>query len=276
MLTWKEIVQNYIVKHSDRIKKTTSPLRDHFGINYFTYHRIDNEGKYTVLVDRPDYAEHYVNEKFFLHDPYLGQPQTYQAGLSFAEKYESAEFKKTIIEAGKEFLNSDNMVMLIEQRENGVEFFGFAANSKKSALSQVCLNHPQLLKSFAVHFKHELKGILNQMSAEANSLLELKGENYFCTKPIHPEIKEMSRMAYLEDLGLKEEVEKAQRLSRRERECLKLLIEGKSAKETAVRLGLSRRTVESYFENIKDKCSCWCKQELFDLSKKLDQLGLLP
>lgn len=57
MLGWTEIVQNYISKHSTKIKKTTEPLREHFGIGYFTYHRIDAEGKYTVLVDRPDWAE---------------------------------------------------------------------------------------------------------------------------------------------------------------------------------------------------------------------------
>ncbi len=65
MLTWQTIVQNYIVKYSSQIKKTTQPLRDHFGIDYFTYHRIDSTGKYTVLVDRPDWAEYYVSEKIF-------------------------------------------------------------------------------------------------------------------------------------------------------------------------------------------------------------------
>ena len=30
-------------------------------VSYFTYHRIYTEGKYTVLLDRPDWAEHYVS-----------------------------------------------------------------------------------------------------------------------------------------------------------------------------------------------------------------------
>ena len=49
MLGWTEIVQNYINKHSTKVKKTTQPLREHFGIGYFTYHLIDAEGKYTML-----------------------------------------------------------------------------------------------------------------------------------------------------------------------------------------------------------------------------------
>jgi hypothetical protein len=45
MPSWKQIVQDYIVKHSDKIKKTTRPLKDHLGVSYFTYHRIDLDGK---------------------------------------------------------------------------------------------------------------------------------------------------------------------------------------------------------------------------------------
>ena len=60
MLGWKEIVQDYIIKHSDRIQKTTRPLRERFKIEYFTYHRIDNAGKYTVLVDWPDWAPIFI------------------------------------------------------------------------------------------------------------------------------------------------------------------------------------------------------------------------
>jgi hypothetical protein len=35
-------------------------------VSYFTYHRIYTEGKYTVLLDRPDWAEHYVSSKVLI------------------------------------------------------------------------------------------------------------------------------------------------------------------------------------------------------------------
>jgi len=155
MLSWKEIVQNYIIKHSSQIRRTTQPLKDRFGIGYFTYHRIDNEGNYTVLVDSPKWAEHYVSEQIFLNDPYLRHPSRYRSGITLVENHDSEEYKEIALKAGKEVLDMDTGAMLIEKKDNCVEFFGFSGNKETSPLQNLYLNHPQLLKSFAIHFKRE-------------------------------------------------------------------------------------------------------------------------
>jgi LuxR family transcriptional regulator len=276
MLSWKEIVQDYIIKYSNQIKKTTQPLRDHFGISYFTYHQIDNAGKYTVLVDRPDWAEHYVSEKIFLNDPYLRHFKVYGSGLCLMENNGSEEYRKTIVREGKALLNMDMGVILIQKQENLVEFFGFAGDKKTSSLNSLYSNHPQLLHSFAVHFKKEMNAVLTDMAKEANSLLELKGPDFLCSVPIEPKIGSHTRRAFLKDLGLKKEAGQAELLTPRERECLRWLLEEKSAKETAALLGLSPRTIESYFENIKGKFSCWSKQEVLNIARNLQDAGLLP
>lgn len=79
----------------------------------------------------------------------------------------------------------------------------------------------------------------------------------------------------LKGLGVEVYSQKASLLSKRERECLIFLLQGKTAKETATNLGLSPRTVESYFENIKKKLKCWSKGELFETAQILERLGLL-
>ena len=275
MLSWNAIVQNYIIKHSNQIRKTTQPLRDHFGISYFTYHRIDETGKYTVLVDRPDWAEHYVNEKIFLNDPYLRHPKVYDSGICLMENNGTEEYKTTLLKEGKAILNMDIGVMLIQKHGGLVEFFGFAGNKRKCALDQLHLNHAPLLKSFAAYFKKALNPILTTMTEEAGSLLELKGHDFLSQAPINANIDTITVRSYLKDLGLKQEVKIAEKLSTRERECLKLLIEAKSAKETAALLGLSSRTIESYFENLKMKFSCWSKQEILKIARTLDEAGLL-
>ena len=52
------------------------------------------------------------------------------------------------------------------------------------------------------------------------------------------------------------------KLTKRECECVFLLIRGKTAKEIAALLSLSKRTVESYIENIKNKMDCQNKAEI--------------
>ena len=276
MLSWQEIVQNYIIKHSSQIRKTTQPLRDHFGISYFTYHRIDNNGKYTVLVDRPDWAEHYVSEQIFLNDPYLRHPSVYRSGISSIQNHGSEEYKEQVLKAGKKILHMDLTAILIQKKESCVEFFGFAGNRKTSSLENLYLNRSQLLTSFAFHFKRELGFIMTQMEEEAGSLRDLKGEDFICSQPLCPDVASSNLLAYYRDLGRKgRKTKKAEKLSLRERQCLKLLIESKTAKETANVLGLSRRTVEFYFENIKNKFSCWSKQEVLQIAKTLEDIGLL-
>jgi DNA-binding CsgD family transcriptional regulator len=275
MLSWKEIVQNYIIKHSDKIKKVTRPLRERLNVGYFTYHRVDKKGKYTVLLDRPDWAEHYVEEKYFLTDPYMRHPDMYKSGFTLIENHGSEEHRKKILKDGKEIFNLDLGLMLIEKSEDCVEFFGFCTNKATSQLEQVYLNQPGLLKSYASHFKKEMRPILLPMEGEASSLINLKGKDFHTKELIHPGVDSPTLKAYLKDMGKAREIDLAGQLSRREKQCIRLLLAGKSAKDTAAILKLSHRTIEFYFENIKNKLSCSTKQEIFFLGQQFQELGLL-
>lgn len=73
-------------------------------------------------------------------------------------------------------------------------------------------------------------------------------------------------------LGLQEQIQtrsgKMELLSSKEKECVKHYLLGKTAKETAICMGLSFRTVEYYFENIKNKLGCSTKRELITLLER--------
>lgn len=53
--------------------------------------------------------------------------------------------------------------------------------------------------------------------------------------------------------------------SKRELEIVRILVRGKTAKEVALNLQLSKRTVEHYIENIKDKMGATNKSELIEM-----------
>jgi DNA-binding CsgD family transcriptional regulator len=276
MLSWQEIIQKYIIKHSDKIRQTTKTLRERFQIQYFTYHRIDKTGKYTVLVDRPDWAEHYVQEKFYIEDPYLRHPDFYESGFCLIENHGSEEHRQRILKDGKEIFNLDQGVILIQKNnDSSVEFFGYSANKASSSLDKLYLNHPWILKSFAGYFKKELKSVLVRMEAEANTLPHLKGNDFYSNQLLQPDIHSKEILKYLKDIGKESEMMKFGLLSKRELECIKLLLKGKSARESAVILKLSPRTIEFYFDNIKDKLSCNSKQEIFSIGKNFEELNLL-
>jgi hypothetical protein len=137
MLTWNEIVSRWIVKHNNLIKKITSPLKQSFGVEYFTYHRIDKDGKYSVLIDRPEWAEFYVSKKIYLADPYLRMPQVYESGLCLLGDHGSEEYRKKVIVDGEAILQCDSAVMLVQKNEAGVEFYGFSGNCQRSQLKKL-------------------------------------------------------------------------------------------------------------------------------------------
>lgn len=63
------------------------------------------------------------------------------------------------------------------------------------------------------------------------------------------------------------------KLSRRELQCALHCREGRTAKETAEILNLSRRTVEYYLEKVKIKLDCTSKYQLIT---KLYEEDLIP
>lgn len=272
MASWSEILQ-YLTKYHDEIKETTRPLRDCFGVKYFTYHKIDESGNYTVLLDRPDWAEHYITEKFYLKDPYQRHPRFFKSGIHLIDSIKD-ESAQEIYQRGKNFFSSDLGVTIIEKSEDCVEFFCFAALREESRLEKLYLEQSSVLREFGVYFKNQMQGILEKI--EPGYMPVLKGENFFLGQELDSGLSIDALSYFLSQIGHASEVKKAVSLSPREKACFLMLLEGKSAKEMALHLGLSFRTVESYFETIKCKLNCYSRQELFLLAKKLHKLGLLP
>lgn len=87
--------------------------------------------------------------------------------------------------------------------------------------------------------------------------------------------KPSSNKELLHSLGMERYAALSSMLTPRERECLRALRDGKTAKETAQMYNLSSRTIESYFENIKIKFSCPNKRDLFKIVQILEKLQLL-
>lgn len=65
-------------------------------------------------------------------------------------------------------------------------------------------------------------------------------------------------------------------LSQRELECLFLQLRGKTAKQTGEILNLSKRTIESYLENIKSKFGCMNKAELLITAIEMGYQNNIP
>jgi DNA-binding CsgD family transcriptional regulator len=273
MLSWEEIFQRYTVKHYDRLKKITSPLKINFSISCFFYIAINNEGHLIWIGNRPDCSEYYLDQKHFINDPCMTHPKNWEVGCYLFEKV-APHKQKTFIKETKNLFNLNSGIVLCKKNNKFIEFFGFVGENKKY-IEEIYLNHSNLLNSFSIYFKKEMHSVIHQMKKEPISLISLKGKPFYSTISIRPKIDQAKLKAFLNDCGLGPLLKKADLLSKRERQCLKSLLQGKSAKQTATDFKLSFRTIEYYFENIKNKLVCYNKNEVFKFSKDLEDLGLL-
>jgi len=273
MTTWQDIIQRYHIRHSDKIAKTTSPLQDHFHVTCIDYIKIYDNGKFSYLTNRPECAEYYATEQLFRADPYFRHPNTQRTGLFLMENVDSVEFQKNNQKISEQF-NIHFPLIYAEKPGNLIELFCFSGDQPR-ALQTLYLQYPELLKIFIGHFKKELSDLLRQMEEESFSLIDLQGDLFYEHLPRSPDIQTESLHDYLISLGKASAIQKASSLSRRERDCLRLLIHGHSAKDSAMELHLSPRTVESYLENIKNKLNCHSKRELLSTAAELAGLGLL-
>lgn len=274
MVDWEDILQRYFMRYSDRIHRVTQPLKNLLGIPFFGYHRIDQEGKYIVLTDRPDWAEFYVEQKFYLNDPYLRHPNAYSAGACFFSHFAS-KGKEQMIQAWSQKLQADEGIVLIEKNLGSVEFFIFAGHHHNRDFSKLYLNHHSVLRHFSSHFKQELQSVLLAQEQEGYTLSFSEKEEDSNGSLFDPQLEASKKKLLFALMGHEKEWKQAQLLTPREKQCLKHLFEGQSIKGIASALSLSPRTIEYYLENIKNKMNCWSKDELIVKVKQFDQMELL-
>ena len=257
-MSWNEILENYIYKNSNKLKAATEPLKKHYGINYVTYHRIEKDGRYSVLVNRSDWASHYVSEKLYAQDPYLRQLSQYKSGTISIDQHGSKEYQEKIMNAGEKILHSNELIITIRKECDFVEFFGFSSDKRNNSVLNFFLDPSKPCLSFQKYFLQTFQSPLQNMQEEGFFLSKLKGEDFFQSEKISPP----NSFQFLTDLGSNRQ--KFTTLSNREQECLQLFQQGHTASETAHILKLSPRTVESYFENIKTKLHCHTKKDLLN------------
>lgn len=275
MTTWESIVQHQIVDHQDDVAKLTRPLKEHFGITFFNYHRIDNDGKYSLLLDRPDWAEHYVSNSFYLNDPFLQHPDNYQTGSCFLEVNGNETYQNTVVRDGVELFGVDTGLIHIYRSENCVEFYCYSGNSMQSAIKELAMHNREILFAYERYFWKQAEQYLTENHEQGANLRALKGEPYDEKVVLRQSVNTEECTKFLSELGMERDLEIATSLTSREKECLRYLLDGMTAKETGVQLKISSRTVETYFDQIKFKYGCQYKHQLLPIARRLNTFGLL-
>ncbi len=245
-----ELFEKFTAQHSQKIQKICEPLREHLDISKLIYYRLDADGTFSLFSNFPELVRYYHEQNLHLTNPMFVHPSLLSKGSVLVPLTRN---KFAANEIQKRFLITKVFFVLLNNGDR-VEGFLFANPSQDDSFANIIAQNMELLYKFIPYFQDEVNPLVRKMRDKKFNLLKIKGEKFWNADPTVPLSRKNPRA--------KEFLKELFPLSNREMQCLELYLRGETAQSTAAILGLSQRTVESYFESIKQKLHCSSKSEL--------------
>lgn len=217
------------------VSELCQPLFKLINANYFDYNRVYPDNTYLTLSSDGVWLEHFFKRKFKLCTAFK------QSGMHLWDSY----YYQAATHEAKIHFNHTHGISIIYENKNYIEYIDIAASEEHRDITSFYLNSPDLIHQFVAHFKESAQRLIQLSEQKVAKLPEQLtiGTN---------------ETLYQDEYGLLKKFN----LSSREFQCLNYYFAGKTAKETAIILKLSNRTVEEYFENLKRKMRCKHKRDL--------------
>lgn len=243
-------IKNYSNKYDRKIKEICSPLNTYLKVPVFTYYCIDADGRFIYLTNMPAFNEYYFSQKLYLSNPYFAHPALFRSGSALLPCTFDDEMQKSLNNRFK----ADHLFLTLQSNASSMEGFIFAEENVDAHGAPSYLPRLGLFDHFGRYFKREARDIIGKMRSEQFDIRKERGLDAFeALTPIPLAQNDPKIFSFLKHVT---------GLSEQERRCLELFKQGNSAQATAAIMGLSQRTVEHYFENIKNKLGCTSKYDL--------------
>ncbi|MCK4609075.1 MAG: helix-turn-helix transcriptional regulator [Gammaproteobacteria bacterium] len=232
------------------MKEITGPLAV-YGIKNFTFQRNYPNGEIIILTTSPDFSVFFIEQKLYRH--------------AFAKNYEKFNYLwciddlPEIFVPARDYYDIANGVTLIRPKQHYCESSFFSSDAKNQSINNFYMNNIDWLERFVEHFKIQARDLIAQ--AEQQKLfyptVELPAD--FLDRKIqeYSLVQNAAPNPLLNIFTPKEYV------------CAQYLKQGLTAKEIALLMSVSYRTVEKHTDNLKTKLHCGSKMLLLLVLHKL-------
>jgi len=229
------------------------PLKD-LGIRYFQYVKKTTDNEYLHLSNLPGWLSYFFEKKHYLncffHDPH----KKYSPGNYL---WEGLSNQHIICKELRDLFGINHGITHVKIYQDSYEFFHFGAEKSQYEINNLYLNHFYLFERFILYFKDNLTNkILNELP---KSIIVPSRDDITSNPQPKPNISQFYEQTDFNNYYLPN----LEYLTRREIECLKWYLRGKTAPEIAIILNLSPRTIEGYINSIKNKTQCFNRSQLY-------------
>lgn len=234
--------------HED-IKTICKPLET-FGLTTFANARVNHLGQFSTMNNHPEYAEHYIQQGFYNADISADAAQLDDGNYLMWDLVDCGGKTREMLDAASAF-RYKHIFTIVKNRETHTDFYHFGTHISNPAINHWYLNNLDKLELFIDYFNEKI----------ISTGLDAAHEVVFPTQPIKADIlKEHAALDNAHDSFVNTLMQS--QYSPRQLECMKLIVQGQSAKEIAKTLNISHRTVEDYIQTLKYKFSAKNKSEL--------------
>lgn len=262
-------LQKYIeMTASSEILPIIQPLR-HLKVTFFLFVREFASGGRLWLTNHGLWSEHFYTKKYYETSAFENPEEARPSGIFPWQCLRGQEMYRD----ARDNFGIGTGITLIENSSSKIDFFHFGYSTAEGDANHKLIENITPLSCFTKYFTNQAKPLIKM--AEANMVNIPKPTVIDKIPPVDVTsdnvngfFKEMGNGKFYLNSDMGNEY-----LTRKEVECLKWCIQGKSAEEIALILNISKRTVEAHIESAKQKLHCY-KQ--FQLGYKLALSGFFP
>lgn len=252
-----------IVTHQNQMFEICKPL-EKLGITYFAHVNIDNDGNFTGINNNPGFGKHYLDQQYYNADIHLAGTNKFGKYIVW-DAIERVGRSDQMYREGLQF-GIGHVFTIVNKNEKGSDFFHFASNSNSNSINQIYLANLDLLNTFISYFNDKVSSSRQLLTYtdikynidSINSKFAIKSNDIFL-------LNETDRIQFLKNLQEKSPSLIGEfKFTKRELDCLRYLVQGKTSREISEILGITKRTVEFYLANIKSKLYVSKKSKLIE------------
>lgn len=260
---------------SNKVKQLAAPLDTYFGIDEFIYTYISAKGEFFAISNQPEPSEYYFSSDFYQSTLLIRHPDNYRNGVLLPGVIPNEKQEPDM--ENKFGYSADTLLALFRKEKEAVHKFLFNTKKHNTQILSFYMNNLSIFNEFCVYFLKEWKSYLKEMEKYTIDIAKLIGPDFYAiTYPGQELEKIKNKQLFLKSIkAIPSDFFLSAPFSNQEKACLELIEKGKTLRETAEVLELSCRTVEYYFENIKNKMGCMTKSEVLDRVPYLKLLDIL-
>lgn len=242
------------------------PLFNFFKINFFSHTRAFHDGTFASLMTNPELTEYYISQKYPIR--FSNGSGIYLESGYYSEFHLNDESSNQIILDLQTKFNTAHFFYIIDKKKNYDDMYAFSASQENKMVLNLYLNNLDLINQFLLYYQEKSNSLIKKCN------LISYDKEYFCIANQVNYNNVGNRPCFdnmllnkIKLTGNNGEVI----ISKREFDCLKLIIKSHSFKEIGKILNISPRTVETYINNLKYKLGCETRAQVIELIISLNK-----